>query len=49
MPGARAASLGGTREVRSGGEQEPRPGDPEFKLKYARNARTIRDNPKKLK
>ena len=32
MPGAMAASLGGTREVRSGGEQEPRPGDPEFKL-----------------
>ena len=32
MPGAMAASLGGTREDRSGGEQEPRPGDPEFKL-----------------
>ena len=48
MPGARAASLG-TREDRRGGEQEPRPGDPEFKLKYARNARTIKDNPQKMK
>ena len=40
MPGAIAASLG-TREDRSGGEQQPRPGDPKFKLKYARTARAI--------
>ena len=34
MPGARAASPGGTREGRSGGDQgTPRPGDPEFKLR----------------
>ena len=34
VPGARAASLGGTREGRSGGDQGmPRPGDPGFKLR----------------
>ena len=36
MPGAMAASLGGTREGRSGGEQEPRPGDPELKPQIIR-------------
>ena len=40
MPGTRAASPGGTREGRSGGERgTPRPGDPELKL-----AETLADN-----
>ena len=53
MPGAMAASLGGTREDRSGGEQEPRPGDPEFKLlkiraKCKNNKKIIQKNDKKV-
>ena len=53
MPGAMAASLGGTREDRSGGEQEPRPGDPEFKLlkiraKFKNNKKIIPKNENKI-